>query len=325
MSKSALTKILAVVNVLLAAVLFYILWSAGAKRHAAAEVRVFFYRDPSALPLWVAVEKGFFDTTVVKVKTEEIPRLGDEVGMVSRGAVLVGVGFPWEGFISRASADLDKFRLVYTTVGTKDKPVTALVAWRESGVKTLKDLAGKRVGYLQDLRLNLYLKPLLAKEGVDTAGVKLVPLSFSEMRSAFIDKRAEALVAPEPLRTYFLSDTEDVVLVEDAFLEKHLVSPYFWGATVTSIANLRLRAEATKAVVDGLKKGLEFVRSNPSEAGKILRENLGLENLTQLELPQFADASQVKDQELQAFFDALKGAGAVLFEMPQAKVLLQVE
>ncbi len=319
MSKRAVTNILVVVNIFLIAILVLILWLPGRNKKEVAEARVFFTRDIASLPYWVAQEKGYFDSVQVKVKGDEVPRIGDEIDMVGRGTMILGLGATWDALIGKATTNLPKYRVIYSVFGTPDAPQTALVARADKEITSINDLTGKRLGYFQDTRGNLTIPALLAEAGVDTAGIKMTALSTSEIPTAFIDNRCEAMVVYEPFRSLFIADTDNVVLLEDGFLEKHLVSDLPVALGFTSIANFKLRNKTTVKLIKAMNLAVDFINSNPDEAEAIALANLGLPEGTHLKLPKFSKYNEQDPQVITAYLNRLKSLSVILFEVPDLK------
>jgi ABC-type nitrate/sulfonate/bicarbonate transport system substrate-binding protein len=323
MSQKAITRILIVVNLILIGILIVILWLPGRIRKGPEEARVYFMRDISSLPYWVAQEKGFFDSVGVKIKAEEVVRVGDEIAMVRRGTVVLGIGFPWDALIGKADTGLANFRVAYSVFGTPEKPATALIATKESGITGLKDLTGKRIGYWQDTRGSLEIPAILLALGVDTAGTKMVALSSGEMPTAFADNRCEAMVVFEPVRTQYLADTDNILVVEDGFLEKYLAAggrlPV--SAVFTSVPNLKLRRESTVRSVKALNMAVNYIRANPDEAKKIARANLSLPEGAEIVLPEFRRYDEEDYGAIETYMKKLNELSVILFEPPDLKNL----
>ena len=71
------------------------------------------------------------------------------------------------------------------------KPLTSLMALPEGGVKTVKDLEGKRIGTSGVPYHSAYLKTILTDAGVDPDSVKEVNVGFN-LTPAMISKRVDA-------------------------------------------------------------------------------------------------------------------------------------
>lgn len=323
MSQKAITRILIVVNLILMGILFIILWLPSRVTRGPEEARAYFIRDISSLPYWVAQEKGFFDSVGVKIRAEEVIRVGDEIAMIRRGTVALGIGFPWDALIGKADTGLASFRVVYSVFGTPEKPATALVAAKGSGITSLRDLTGKRIGYWQDTRGSLEVPAILLALGVDTTGTKMVALSASEMPTAFADKRCEAMLVFEPMRTQYLADTDNILVVEDGFLEKHLAAGARLPVSVifTSLPNLKLRNESTVRAIKALNMAVDYIRSNPDEARKIAKANLNLPDGAEIVLPEFRRYDEEDYGVIESYTKKLSEMSVILFEPPDLKNL----
>ncbi|MEO0181415.1 MAG: ABC transporter substrate-binding protein [candidate division WOR-3 bacterium] len=323
MSQKAITRILIVVNLILMVILFVILWLPGRVRKGPEEARLYFMRDISSLPFWIAQEKGFFDSVGVKIRAEEVVRVGDEIAMVRRGTVVLGVGFPWDALVGKADTGLVNFRVVYSLFGTPEKPATALISMKGFGVARLNDLTGKRIGYWQDTREALEIPAILLSLGVDTSGIKMVALSSGEMPTAFADNRCDAMLVFEPMRTQYLADSAAVILLEDAFLEKHLAPDGRLPVSVifTSVPNLKLRREGTVRAIKALNMAVDYMKANPDEAKRIARANLNLPENAEVPLPEFRRYDEEDYAVIESYIKRLSELSVVLFEPPGLKNL----
>jgi ABC-type nitrate/sulfonate/bicarbonate transport system substrate-binding protein len=323
MSQKAITWILFVVNLILMGILIAMLWLPTRVKKGPEEARAYFVRDISALPYWVAQEKGFFDSVGVKLKADEVIRVGDEIAMIRRGTVVLGIGFPWDALIGKADTGLANFRVIYSVFGTPERPATALVAARGSGIASLSNLKGKRIGYWQDTRAYLEVPPILVALGVDTAGTRMMALSASEMPTAFADNRCDAMLVYEPLRSLFLSDTENIIVVEDGFLEKHLAPNGRLPVSVifTAIPNLKLRHESTVRLIKALNMAVDYIKANPEEAKKIASSNLNLPEGAEFTLPEFRRYDEEDYGTIESYVKKLSEMSVILFEPTNLKDL----
>ncbi|MGB9590644.1 MAG: ABC transporter substrate-binding protein, partial [Candidatus Hydrothermia bacterium] len=268
-------------------------------------------------------EKGFFDSVGVNIKAEEVVRVGDEIAMIRRGTVVLGLGFPWDAIIGKADTGLTNFRVVYSVFGTPDNPITALIARKDAGIAGMKDLTGKRIGYWQDTRGALEVPAILLSLGIDTMGVRMIALSAGEMSTAFADNRCEAMIVFEPVRTQYLADTDNILVLEDGFLEKHLASggqlPV--SAVFTSVPNLKLRREATIKTIKAINMAVDYIKANPADAEKIARANLTIPEDANLVLPEFRKYDEEDYTVIESYMKRLSEMSVILFGPPDLKNL----
>ena len=320
MRERVITWVLYVVNAILAVILVLIILAPGSRAKRTLEVKVFYYRDLGCLPFWTATELGFFDSVGIRVSSEEVPKIGDEIDAVANGGAFYGFGFPFDLLLLKGSGDT-RIRLGYLAVSSTQKPFWALLVDREAGIDSLKALTGHRIGYLQDTRQRFELSSWLLEQGVDTSGIKWVPMTTSEMATAFADKRCEALVAPEPVRSRLMADSDRIAVLRDGFLEEVLgvngVLPVSEG--FTSLANLKLRNEEISRITKALSMAIDTLRADPQLAQRMAQEFTDAQG--PVNLPDFKKFNEIDPGLLEGFLARLKELEVALFDM-DTKVLL---
>jgi len=121
---------------------------------------------------------------------------------------------------------------------------TALVAAKGSGIKSIKDLAGKNVAEVQLTSLNSLAVMVLAKQaGIDPASIHQIAIPFAQMPAALAQGRVQAAVIVAP------------------FLETALSG----GATVLTHPNVDLFPNATVTCLDAMGS---YLSANPTVASE---------------------------------------------------------
>jgi len=121
---------------------------------------------------------------------------------------------------------------------------TALVAAKGSGIKSIKDLAGKNVAEVQLTSLNSLAVMVLAKQaGLDPASIHQIAIPFAQMPAALAQGRVQAAVIVAP------------------FLETALSG----GATVLTHPNVDLFPNATVTCLDAMGS---YLSANPTVASE---------------------------------------------------------
>ena len=88
----------------------------------------------------------------------------------------------------------------------------ALVAARESGIKSMSDLPGKKVALQQGTMLHEMFIKGLAEEGLSVAGIEIIGLESPEALAALLGGQIDATILPEPLLTRALASDKAVLI-----------------------------------------------------------------------------------------------------------------
>ena len=190
---------------LLAAAGAFVCLSAGSAA-AGEKLKIGALRLTSSAPLFIAVEKGFFADEGLDVELKFMKSAQPVAMALASGDIDLGATGLTAGLYNAAANGLkvsivaDKGRVwpEYKLVGL----MVSNDAW-EKGVKTVRDLKGKRVGITQmGSTFHYMLGNILAKNGMDLKDVKPTPLGgVKNMMDAVSANRIETAFMVQPFCT----------------------------------------------------------------------------------------------------------------------------
>ena len=217
-----------------------------------------FFVNPNHVPLIVAVENGFFAQEGIEVEILVPGSPSDPVKLAAAETVDIALT-PQINFLIAKSAGLPLIALGSLI----DSPLGGLLSLRETGIETLSDLRGRRIGYsLAPLEPTLW-RTMLAAVGVGSDEFELVNVGFNTVLS-LLTHRVDAIGAfrnfelPQvalldhepiyfPQEDYGVPDTAEIILVANPSLpEEHPT----W----------------IRAFLNGLSRGIAFTKEYPEEA-----------------------------------------------------------
>jgi NitT/TauT family transport system substrate-binding protein len=150
---------------------------------------------------------------------------------------------------------------------------TVLVAAKGSGIKSIKDLAGKNVAEVQLTSLNSLAVMVLAKKaGVDPASIHQIAIPFAQMPAALAQGRVQAAVIVAPFTQTALS--------EGATVLTHPNVDLFPNATVTCLDAMGSYLSANPTVASNFRaamnESIAYTKTHESEVKKSLIKGLSL-------------------------------------------------
>ena len=319
-------KILYGVNTLLALVLLYILLAPQIRERGKVEGKILYARSLGALPVWVAQEKGYFDSTGVQVTVDVSVRRAEEVDAVANGNAQFGAGTIWLSFVPATLRRPLAYRFFAFTESSMDRPLTALmVATNRRGrprYRSLRALQGKRIGYWRLTKDGDLLRTILEKEGLEVRSFIFLPFSLKDLARAFEEGKVDAAVVYEPVRSYLLA-TGKAAILEDGFLEKRVGSPFFVDLLYTSQLNLTLgeKRRATVRIGQALQKAIQYIRLHPDEARQIAWKYLFEGDTTlvppdSFPLPAFVTLEEISPAQLRASVEQMKAMDLIFVDYP---------
>ncbi len=151
--------------------------------------------DIHHLPLWVALDEGFFKEQGINVEIAGIFRSGPEI-MSAFSAGSLDMAYVGEAPTVTAVANGTANVAILAQVNTEG---SAIVVGKNSLIRTISDLKGKQVaipGYstVQDL----LLRKALAESGLDPKQVKIIVIKPPEMIGALRTNQIDAFISWEP-------------------------------------------------------------------------------------------------------------------------------
>ena len=173
---------------------------------ALARVKVGLLKLSSSAPIFIGMDKGFFEAEGTKVepiwfKAAQPIAVATTTGDIDVGATGLTAGLYNSiaqgmkvAIVADKGREWPKYKLTALLVNTDQ--------WK-AGVRDLKDLKGKRIGITQiGSTFHYMLGNILEKRGMSLSDVKVVPLgSITSMRDALISQQIESVFLNQPFVT----------------------------------------------------------------------------------------------------------------------------
>ena len=227
-------------------------------------VNVCRYQSAYLLPVFVAEKKGFFREAGLEVVTSDVLNgkvCQDEI-VAGRTDLTIAADAPFV----YAAVQHPPLRILSQTSHSKGKG-QFIVTRRDTGIKSVGDLKGKRIGYLPATSGTICLYSLLEAQQWTRSDVKLVTLQLPAMVQAIQGKQIDAFVAWEPWVSNALKNLGE---------QGVRLSPYFEGRAFllgNAVVSEHGR-EKTAKMLRALRMANEFIEKNAEDALLISEEFL---------------------------------------------------
>jgi ABC-type nitrate/sulfonate/bicarbonate transport system substrate-binding protein len=224
------------------------------------------------LPMFVGVEKGFFKRHGVEVRLKVVNTGTDMVNAMQKREVQIG-DMSVTTFL-KARHGGDPFRVIGiimndATRDNADEPL-AIVARKDSGIRAVEDLKGRRVGLAKAQTSDEYLKMVLARRNMkyDDVAIENI-MAPPALAPALKDGKVDAVVSWEPYNTAVLEQVPEsyVVLRGGGYLSYIMVAT----AHEPTIAQ---SPQLIRSVVAGLAAASQYTRKNRDEAVEIFAKSV---------------------------------------------------
>jgi len=216
------------------------------------------------LPMFVGVEKGLFKKHGVDVRLKVVNTGTDMVNAMKKREVQAG-DMSVTTFL-KARHDGDPFRVIGiiqsdATRSNADEPL-AIVARKGSGIRTVEDLKGKRIGLAKAQTSDEYLKMVLARRGMKYEDVTIENIMAPPaLAPALKEGKVDAVVSWEPFNSIVLENVpESYTVIRGG---GHL--SYIMVAT-THEPTLQANPQVVRNFVAGLAAASQYTRQHRDEA-----------------------------------------------------------
>ncbi|AEF55548.1 ABC transporter substrate-binding protein [Marinomonas posidonica] len=163
----------------------------------------------------------------------------------------------------------------------------------EDGINSIADLKGKTVAVNEGSVSQFWLSDLLKSEGMSMSDITVQNMTADDAASAFIAGRVPVAVTWEPNLSYVRSHNVGKVLVDSSATPGVIVDVVALNCDV-----IENQPEDVKALVDGLYRAVEFTKTNPDEANKIMAKGIGGYLSDPAELAAAASTVRFYDKEM---------------------------
>lgn len=216
-------------------------------------------------PLWVAEKKGFFKKEGVDVKITKIEDAGNLKTAFAANKVQ-GIAETADTFVMTAAAGI-KLKQVLT-LDTSDGG-DGIVA--NKSIQSLQDLKGKTVALDTTGGASIFwFNYLLSRNGMTLKDMNVQNMEAGDAGSAFIGKKVDAAVTWQPWLSRVQNTDFGHVLVSSDSTPGIIVDLLGFSEDFT-----RQHPKAVQAVVNGWFDALDYCKTNPDDANKIMADAMG--------------------------------------------------
>ena len=225
------------------------------------EVNVLLDWYPNAVHsfLYAAEEQGYFKEAGLKVNLITPAGTDDGIKLVAAGKADLAISYPKQIILARGE------NIPIKSVGAIVRSsLNQLMVRKDSGVKTLKDLEGKKVGYASFDIDKETVKAMVAQAGGDPSKVEFVDVGY-DLMPGIETKQVDAIIGG-----YI---NHEKILLEKKGIELEIFAPADFGvpnnyelAFVASDDAIKNNNDTIQAFLGAAKKGFEYTQKNPDKA-----------------------------------------------------------
>lgn len=158
---------------------------------------------PGYEPLYLAREKGYFESE--KIRLIEYTSASQVIKAYKNGLLDAAAVTLDEAIALLASGEQPRIVLVMDISNGAD------VMLGQPSVKTIADIKGKRVGVEHTALGAYFINRVIEKSAIDKSDITVVPLTVNQHERAFVNKKIDAVLTFEPVRTKLLNEGANIL------------------------------------------------------------------------------------------------------------------
>ena len=275
-------------------------------------VKVGYLRFQASLPTFVAVEKGLFEDENLKVELTPF-----ESGTLIVSALMAGridanccSGTPGYWFAEQSTPDQFKIFLAYGTLPSQKNRSFVAIVKKDSPLKDLKDLKGKRVGTYPGAS-SVEMAKAIIRTQMDPEGIVFQEVPPTILISALAAGQIDAFFAPEPMGMIAISQGIGRHLVDEplGLLEVKGFAGAFFGFSSQFIKQNPMLAKKVKSIY---YKSVDLIDKDRNAYRPLLTKYLGLSDWVAMNIPlqTWMKIETLDKEATQRYFDLFYKEGA---------------
>jgi NitT/TauT family transport system substrate-binding protein len=242
----------------------------GGQAGGTTTLKVAYVPYVGAAPFKLGIEKGFFKKRGLEIQDSEGPAPAPIMAQVTSGQL--DIGFTTIPALIAAVSGGAPLQAISAFDGVidPDNPQGAILVKEGSGIKSPKDLEGKKVGVVAlQSELDVLLHEVVKRDGGDQEKVQSVQVPFPEMLAALKADRVDAVVNVEPFLTLAKEEGGYEAI---SFPEVEVVPNRAVTAFVASKDFIADNPEVIEKFKAAMNESLEYADSHPEEAQQTMAE-----------------------------------------------------
>lgn len=283
--------------------------SCSSNEGTGAKVRIGYLASAASLPLFVAVEQGYFKQEGIDAALQNF-NSSNEMGAAAAAGQLdilstfaTNVAFD----LQRAAGTPLRMFALNTYSATPPHVVDYMVVRPGVQATGLADLRGMRVAAFPGSVSRVFTLGALAKHGVQADDITFLELAPKDWEPALKSGSIDAAHVIEPQATQILSDEAGRVIADAVFAEM-MPDPPVSGHWLTAELAQGENQTVAASIIRAYDRAIDFIREHPDQARALYVKYTGLrpEIASKVPLMKWAKASEINPNNLRTFIDLVQ-------------------
>lgn len=274
-------------------------------------IRIGYVPLSSNLPLFVAMSNGYFAARGLKPELVPFQTSNALTEALVAGNIDAEAGASTVVTLTVAQTAADRLRVLLGIVVTPEHSISAVLVPKDSPVRTVPELRGKRIGCFPGSAIKLFTRLYLTRLNAYDDNTMLVELPPTLQLQALESGSIDALLALEPTPT--LGAVSGVARTLDvAPIERELLNPWVGGVYSVGRNYEKAHPETVEKFTAALRDAVEFIAASSDSAKKTMSVYTPIRDtavLKRLPVPTFVMADRLPAADFQKLADVLAAQG----------------
>lgn len=260
-------------------------WYFNSKTESLEKTKVRIANLPSlhGLPVYLAFEKGYFKEAGLDVEIIKFEAPNQIIDAIVSGQV----DFTSPSGASGIAAVADfknpgKIKIYAFSGGDYIVPNDSVVVKKDSNIKSLQDLKGKKIGILPGIQWRTLAKHMLSQVNlVSDEDVTIVELAPSLQAQGLASGQVDALIAIEPMLTIVKGNDIGKEIVH-GMTNQYVANPFYGGGGIVNVDFAKNNPNTTAKMLAVFDRAIKEIQENPSTVNQYLKGYTALDSAENL-------------------------------------------
>jgi NitT/TauT family transport system substrate-binding protein len=280
------------------------------KPETGKKVIIGYWPIAAGLPLYLALEKGYFKEVGLDVQGNKAAGAQQVVEGLIAGRVQGSANGTGSGNLALGEIlQPGLFKIIASNPSNAKNVLDQILVAKDSPIKTIADLKGKKVASGPGPQNQALAKGILEKNGIENPQV--TQLELKQHVAAIESGQIDAAYTLEPTGT--IGELKGITrTLETGVIAKYILgdpnAPWFGGSATLSTQFIKESPETAKKYIEVYRRAIKSIRDNPEEVRQYLTGYTAIEGdlAKAVPLPAYTIYDEFTDSDIkyfQAFFD----------------------
>lgn len=270
-----------------------------------------------SLPLYNAYKKGYFEKENLSVELVKFDAPNLLIDSMISGKIDACVACA-TGITEIAENKNPGKQKIFMVIGAGSKDNTSndvLAVKNDSGITSIADLKGKKIGNLPGIQFRTIARHILAQNGLTDKDITLVDIATQLQVQALASKQVDALITLEPVLTILKAQNIGKALITGPMIQ-YISDPWYGADSAITTKFITGHSDAAKQLISVFAHSVDDIKNNPTGTRQYL---VGFTSLNEklassVPLPVFKMYNEVDASDINAlnkFFDIFVKYGVI--------------